>query len=87
MSVPSPRAPHAQQALELVRQRNALIRRLVAHRSEMNLSAKDVADKLDLNKSTISRFESGESDPHLSTILRYALAVGSDLKFEVSSSA
>lgn len=52
--------------------------RIRAIRESQGLSIRDLADMADLNKSQIVRIESGQSDPHYTTLLRIARA------FEVS---
>jgi hypothetical protein len=42
-----------------------------------------VAKKLDRHRSAVTRFENQEGDPRLSTVLRYAAAVGAMLEITV----
>lgn len=53
----------------------ALGDRIRAIRGSQGLSIRDLADMADLNKSQIVRIESGQSDPHYTTLLRIARAL------------
>lgn len=59
-------------------------RQLVALRQSAGLTQEQVAEKLNTNKSNISRLESLNSaiSPKLSTIVDYADAVGYDVKLD-----
>ncbi len=52
-----------------------LLSDLVKIRIESGLTQKDVADLLQVSQQYISKFESLESDPRLSTISKYAMAI------------
>jgi predicted transcriptional regulator len=47
------------------------------------LTQTEVARRMGTTQSGIARFESGDSDPRLSTVERYAQVVGVDLRPEV----
>ena len=53
-----------------------LIRDLIELRVRLGLSQQDLADRLDIAQSTIASFERYDNDPKLSTIRRYAHALG-----------
>lgn len=53
-----------------------LLDQLVELRRELGLSQKDVADSMGVRQPTISQFETESSDPKLSTLQRYARALG-----------
>lgn len=53
-----------------------LLKELVRTRSSAGMSQKEVASLMETTQSAVSEFESGRTDPHLSTIQRYARAVG-----------
>jgi transcriptional regulator with XRE-family HTH domain len=53
-----------------------LIRDLVELRVRLGLSQKDLADRLEIAQSSIAAFERYDNDPKLSTIRRYAHALG-----------
>lgn len=52
-----------------------LLSDLVNRRIESGLTQRDVADLLQVSQQYISKFESLESDPRLSTISKYAMAI------------
>jgi transcriptional regulator with XRE-family HTH domain len=60
----------------LADQDEALVDRLVELRRASGKSQKDVADAMGISQSAVARIESGERDPRLSTLRRYAHAVG-----------
>lgn len=61
---------------------STVVERLRAARVELGLSQADVADRIGTTQSAIARLESGQSDPRLSTLERYARAVGVEPVFE-----
>lgn len=61
-----------------------LIRDLIALREEQGLSQQVVAERLGVTQATISAFERYDNDPKLSTIRRYAHAVGAFVDHSVS---
>lgn len=48
-------------------------------RENQGLSIRDLADMADINKSQVVRIESGESDPHYTTLLKLARALGANI--------
>lgn len=60
-----------------------LIDELVAIRKQANLRQEDVAAKMQTFQPSISDFERLGADPHISTIQRYARAVGARLRLEL----
>ncbi|GAB04115.1 helix-turn-helix domain-containing protein [Gordonia amarae] len=69
----------------LADQDEALVDRLVQLRKDKRLSQQDVADAMGVTQSAVARIESGERDPRLSTLRRYAHAVGALIEHSVSS--
>jgi DNA-binding XRE family transcriptional regulator len=65
--------------------RSEVIRLLVARRHRSQLRQTDVAESMGTTQSCVSELESGEKDPHLSTLQRYARAVGVELGLAVRS--
>lgn len=63
-----------------------LLRELAARRQELGLSQTTVAARMGTSQSALARLEGGESDPRISTVERYALAIGEDLALQRSSS-
>ena len=50
------------------------------------LSQRDVADVMGVEQSAVAAFESQDDDPRLSTLRRYALAVGASVEHRVTTS-
>jgi DNA-binding XRE family transcriptional regulator len=61
---------------EMADRRLALARALTARRVELGLTQTDVAARMGTSQSAVARLESGHLDVRLSTIERYAAAVG-----------
>ncbi|SKH88249.1 helix-turn-helix domain-containing protein [Mycobacteroides abscessus] len=61
-----------------------VIRALKSAREDQNLTVAVVGERCGIDKSGISRFENDTSDPRLSTLLRYAGAVGVDLTIHIN---
>ncbi|MDM2402141.1 helix-turn-helix transcriptional regulator [Mycobacteroides abscessus] len=61
-----------------------VIRALKSAREDRNLTVAAVGERCGIDKSGISRFENDTSDPRLSTLLRYAGAVGVDLTIHIN---
>jgi transcriptional regulator with XRE-family HTH domain len=60
-----------------------LIDRLAALRRRHRLSQTEVAARMGTSQSALARLESGQSDVRLSTIMRYASALGADIGFDL----
>lgn len=58
-------------------------RALIDARHDAGLSQRDVADLLGIKQASVAAFERHENDPKLSTIRRYALAVGARVDHRV----
>ena len=56
-----------------------LLRELATRRQKLGLSQTTVAARMGTSQSALARLEGGESDPRISTVERYALAIGEDL--------
>ena len=59
--------------------RRALTEALVARRVELGLSQTDVAARMHTSQSAVARIEAAAGDIRLSTLERYAAAVGQQL--------
>ncbi len=70
-------------SLEDARSRSALLRSLIDARKAEGLTQATVAEQMGTTQSAISDFEGGTSDPRLSTLHRYARAVGRRLVLAV----
>jgi transcriptional regulator with XRE-family HTH domain len=57
-----------------------IIARLVAVRRSRGLKQADVARRMYVCRGMIAKFEAGSHSPTLATLLRYAAAVGADLR-------
>ena len=60
-----------------------LLRELAARRTELGLSQTIVAARMGTSQSAIARLEQGEADPKLSTIERYAAALGKRIEWRL----
>jgi transcriptional regulator with XRE-family HTH domain len=60
-----------------------MVNELIELRKKHKLSQADVAASMGVTQPAVSQFESDDSNPTLSTIRRYAMAVGARLKTEV----
>lgn len=57
-----------------------LLRSLAQCRRELELSQTVVAARMKTSQSALARMEAGEVDPRISTVERYALAIGEELE-------
>lgn len=64
-----------------------LIDGLVLVREKHSLTQAEVAERMDTTQSSVSSFERQGGDPKLSTLLRYADAVGAEIDFHVTDTA
>jgi transcriptional regulator with XRE-family HTH domain len=62
-----------------------LIDQLVEVRHRRRLSQTEVAARMGTSQSSLARVESAQADVRLSTIVRYAAALGVDVAFSVHS--
>lgn len=60
---------------------------LIDVRHERDVPQQRLADLMHRNVSQVSRFEALDSDPRLSTVMRYAFAVGAEVRFKVTPRA
>jgi ribosome-binding protein aMBF1 (putative translation factor) len=56
-----------------------LLRSLADRRRDLGLSQTAVAARMGTSQSALARLEGGDSDPRLSTVERYVLAIGEEL--------
>ncbi|MGV9799592.1 helix-turn-helix domain-containing protein [Mycobacterium sp. NPDC003449] len=73
----------SRRATTMTRDLRRVIRDLKVAREARGLSASHVADIIGVHRSVVSKFENQTGDPKLSTLLRYAHAVGADLELNV----
>ena len=69
--------------MALRRRREQVVAELAAHRRETGLSQTEVAARMGTSQSTVARLEAGDVDPRLSTLERYAQAVGRTLDWRL----
>lgn len=79
--------PRVQAAVEDAKDAERLVDTLVAMRRDTSTSQADVAERMETTQSSVSKFERAGGDPRLSTLQRYARAVGARLRWTVASSA
>jgi predicted transcriptional regulator len=68
---------------EMAKRRRALTESLTARRLELGLSQTEVAARMNTSQSAVARIEAGEGDMRLSTLERYAAALGQVLDFRL----
>jgi transcriptional regulator with XRE-family HTH domain len=66
-------------------ERSRLVADLTARRQAAGLSQTEVAARMRTSQSAVARLEAGEGDVRMSTLERYAAAVGSDITWQVRS--
>jgi transcriptional regulator with XRE-family HTH domain len=79
-----PRLPGVQEAAQ---HRREVVRRLAAARQEQGLSQTAIAARMGTSQSVVARLESGALDMRLSTLARYAEALGRELVIGVEDPA
>ena len=65
---------------EAAARRRALADTFVEKRSQLGLSQTEVAARMGTSQSAVARLESGDADVRLSTLERYAAALGQQLE-------
>lgn len=68
---------------EMAERRRNLAADLVAMRQELGLSQTEVAARMRTSQSAVARLESGDADVKLSTLERYASALGQQLDWKL----
>lgn len=61
----------------------AAVETLVARRKELGLTQGDVARRMHVGQPSVCMFEKGHMEPRLSTLMRYAQAVGASVSLEI----
>jgi transcriptional regulator with XRE-family HTH domain len=72
-------------ASELVQRDSEFLDALINLRKSGGISQETVADRMGITQPAVAAFEREDSNPTLSSIRRYALAVGAKVNYEVSS--
>jgi ribosome-binding protein aMBF1 (putative translation factor) len=70
----------------LADERRDVLSKLVSERQRRRMSQTEVAALMRTSQSAVARLESGEADVRLSTLQRYAAAVGCDLQLRLGRS-
>jgi predicted transcriptional regulator len=68
---------------EMAQRRRSLTEALVAQRTALGLSQTQVAARMGTSQSAVARLESGQADLRLSTLERYAAALGQRLDWRL----
>jgi transcriptional regulator with XRE-family HTH domain len=69
---------------EMAEQRKSLAAALSARRVQLGLSQTEVATRMGTSQSAVARLESGQADLRLSTLERYAAALGQRIDWRLS---
>jgi transcriptional regulator with XRE-family HTH domain len=80
---PSPRRSRFPGLEDAGERRRELIEELVRVRRETDLSQTEIAARMGTSQSAVARLESGELDARLSTLERYAAALGRTVDWRV----
>jgi transcriptional regulator with XRE-family HTH domain len=70
---------------EMAERRKALSAQLVARRQALGLSQTEVAARMGTSQSAVARLETGDADVRLSTLERYAVALGMDIGWKLNA--
>lgn len=81
--VNDPESPSRRRALALARADEELHAKLLRARSELGLTQQDVAARMGVSQPTVASFERYDNDPKMSTVRRYAHAVGVTIEHKV----
>jgi len=71
--------PDFPEMVEAAFRARVLLRSLADRRRELGLSQTAVAARMGTSQSALARLEGGEADPRITTVQRYALAMGEEL--------
>jgi transcriptional regulator with XRE-family HTH domain len=87
MSDDLPVLPGFREMAQSARRRRELLAELVAERRTAGLSQAEVADRMGTSQPAVARVEAGAVDVRLSTLQRYAAAVGRQLEVRLAERA
>jgi ribosome-binding protein aMBF1 (putative translation factor) len=79
----SERNPEFPDLVEAALRRRQLLRELAARREKLGLSQTLVAARMGTSQSAVARLEAGEIDAKLSTVERFAAALGQKVEWRV----
>jgi predicted transcriptional regulator len=69
---------------ELADRRRHVVAELTHERQRLGLSQTEVAARMQTSQSAVARLEAGDGDLRLSTLQRYAAAIGQDLQWRLA---
>jgi DNA-binding XRE family transcriptional regulator len=75
--------PRFPELVEAAASRRRLLRGLGRKREELGLTQKQVAESMETSQSAVARMEAGEIDAKLSTVDRYAAAIGQKVEWQL----
>lgn len=81
----SKREPRFPAMVESALDRRRLLRHLAYRRERLGLTQVTVAGRMGTSQSAVARIEAGEIDAKLSTVERYAAAIGQHIEWRVST--
>jgi predicted transcriptional regulator len=70
---------------EMARKRREVVADLARRRHQVGLSQTEVAARMGTSQSAIARLEAGDNDMRISTLERYAAALGQQLEWRISA--
>ncbi len=76
--------PQFAEGVDDIARRKAIVRQLIARRKDLAVTQASVAESMGTTQSAVSELESGGTDPFLSTLQRYAMAVSAHLDLGVT---
>jgi len=79
--------PEFRKAHEALKAEFAIARQLIAARSRAGLSQAEVARRMGTTQSAVARLESGQRLPAMSSLQRYATAIGHDVVVRLTPAA
>lgn len=79
-----PEDPVDLRARRLVEASGKLVDDLIALREQKGLTQGQLAKRMGISQSGVARIEGGDRDPRLSTLRRYALALGAMIEHDVT---
>ena len=68
---------------DIAQRREELVAELVTTRRRLGLSQTEVAARMGTSQSAVARLEGGGADARLSTLERYAVALGAELRWQL----
>ena len=82
-----PRSSEFPGLVEAALRRRQLLRELAARREQLGLSQATVAARMGTSQSAVARLEAGEIDAKLSTVERFAAALGQRVEWQIAETS